>query len=98
MPVFSANGNGLSDLHGNCCAKSEQWGLLAHQFLSKSDKPFPRYCRRKLAEKSEIFLGHPLGAEGPCRAKRELSREARVSRRQAELPGARSAPDEARIN
>ena len=48
-------------------------------------------------KKSEIFLGHPLGAEGPCRAKRELSREARVSRRQAELPGARSAPDEARM-
>ena len=25
-------GNGLSDLLGNCCAKSGQWGLLAHQF------------------------------------------------------------------
>ena len=39
-----------------------------------------------------------IGAVGPCRSKSELSREARVSRRQAELPGARSAPDEARIH
>ena len=33
-------GNGSFDLR---CAKSPQWGLLAHQFSSKSDKPFPSY-------------------------------------------------------
>ena len=42
------------------------------------------------------YICSGIGAVGPCRSKSELSREARVSRRQAELPGARSAPDEAR--
>ena len=42
------------------------------------------------------YICSGIGAVGPCRSKSELSREARVSLRQAELPGARSAPDEAR--
>ncbi len=44
-----------------------------------------------LPKKCDIIFGVPFWG------RRLLSREARVSRRQAELPGARSAPDEARL-
>ena len=55
---FSANfrgrylGNRLSELLQIWFGKGPDIGQYAHQISSNSDKPFPRYWRRKLAEKT----------------------------------------------
>ena len=54
--------NGLSNLPKNLCAKSPQWGLLAHQISSYSNKWFPSNCSWKLGMRKSVqfFLGHPV--------------------------------------
>ena len=54
--IYSANfrrrflGNGLSDLHKNYTVLGPHLCAKSVKFLGKSDKPFPRNRRRKLAE------------------------------------------------
>ena len=46
----------------NVCAKSPQWGFLAHRISSYSDKWFLSDCSWKLGMRKSVqfFLGHPV--------------------------------------